>query len=133
MSDKGDVVDLDEAPTVKDDASFTQALEDAGYQVRHGERTGGPFFSAPGQIVHVADAQLQVFEYPTRAALADDRSSIGLRGDTVPTKDGGIAIVQWAGPPHFFSSGKLLVLYFGDRPVVLEALSLLLGTPFAGR
>jgi hypothetical protein len=42
------------------------------------------------------------------------------------------AMVEWVAPPHFYSGGKLLVLYVGDKQRTLEALDLLLGPQFAG-
>jgi hypothetical protein len=80
----GDVIDFDAVQAVTDYASFTQALAGTRSPVPHGERIGGPFFTVPGQYVFVEDARLNVYEYPSRNALEDDRSSINTRGDNVP-------------------------------------------------
>jgi hypothetical protein len=36
-------------------------------------------------------------------------------------------------PPHFFKSGRLIVLYVGEESSVLKALEAMLGPQFAGR
>jgi hypothetical protein len=129
VSDKGDVIDLD--TDVSDYVSFTEAVELAGLPVRHRERTGG-LFPVLGQLVYVAGSPLIVYEFPRRAELRGVMRSISPDGTTIPAEDGGLALVHWAGPPHFFGSGRLLVLYLGERPVVLDSPNLLLGPQFAG-
>ena len=42
-------------------------------------------------------------------------------------------MVLWTAPPHFFSSENVIVLYVGDSPNVIEALTSVLGPQFAGR
>ncbi|NIM93557.1 MAG: hypothetical protein GTO18_07580 [Anaerolineales bacterium] len=39
----------------------------------------------------------------------------------------------WVGAPHFFRSGKLVVLYLGSGESLLNALEAVLGPQFAGR
>lgn len=85
----------------------------------------------PGQQVWIDGKLASVFEYPTEKALDKVRSAIRPRGDQIPTADGGLAMINWDAP-HFHGSGKLLVLYFGDKQSTLDALDLLLGAPFAG-
>jgi len=122
------------AQRVTDYASFTQALEAAGFGVRPGDRTGLPLslLAVPGQQVWIDGKQASVFEYPTEKALDKVRSAIRPRGDEVPTAGGGTAIINWEDPPRFYGAGKLLVLYFGDKQRTLSALKLLLGPQFAG-
>jgi hypothetical protein len=40
---------------------------------------------------------------------------------------------MWIAPPHFFKSGRLIVLYIGEAPAVLEALADTLGPQFPGK
>jgi hypothetical protein len=126
------VIDRDTKGTVTDLTSFTQALVDAGLEAR--VRLGGwrwlrPFFVIPDQVVKIDQQQLHVFDYATRAKLR--QVSISPDGTGISSKDGVAAIIEWT--PRFYRSGRLLVLYLGDRPIVLETLNLLLGPPFAGR
>ena len=39
---------------------------------------------------------------------------------------------MWMATPHFFKSGKLIVLYLGDDVAVMTLLTGLLGPQFAG-
>jgi hypothetical protein len=79
--------------------------------------------------VKVDDDELHVFEY---ASVAErNQISISSDGTGISSKPGVAAILEWT--PRFYRSGRLLVLFLGDDPVVLETMSLLLGPQFAGR
>lgn len=121
------------AQPATDFSSFTQALKAGGFTVRPEGRTKLPasLLAVPGQQVRIDGRQASVFEYPTENAFDKVRSAIRPRGDQIPTGDGGLAIINW-NAPHFYGSGKLLVLYFGDSQRTLNALDLLLGPQFAG-
>lgn len=121
------------AQPVVDYSSFTLALETVGFSVRPGGRTGLPasLLAVPGQQLFIEGVPTSVFEYPTERALDKVRSSIRPRGDEIPTADGGTAIINWEAP-HFYGSGKLLVVYLGDKQHTLDVLETLLGQPFAG-
>jgi hypothetical protein len=122
------------AQPVTDYSSFTQALETSGFAIRPGGRTGLPasLLAVPGQHVRIDGKQISVFEYPSEKALDKVRSAISPRGDQIPTAGGGLAIINWDDAPRFYGSGKLLVLYFGDKQNMLDALEHLLGPPLAG-
>lgn len=123
------------AQAVIDSASFTDGLEAVGLKVRPGGPTRGfpaSLFAVPGQHVWIDGVPVSVFEYPTEKALEKVRSAIRPRGDQIPTADGGLAIINWDDPPHFYGAGKLLVLYFGNKRRTVDALNDLLGPPFAG-
>jgi hypothetical protein len=120
------------AQPVTDYSSFTQSLDAAGFTVRDGERTQGGLLSAPSQTAFIDGVKVSTFEYPSEKAMDDVRSSISPDGYSVPTRTGGIALVEWVATPHFYGVGKLLVLYVGDERRTLRALDLLLGRQFAG-
>jgi hypothetical protein len=117
---------------VGDFSSFTQALDAAGFTVREGERLGSELFAVPGQWVFIDDMRVLTYEYPREEALNEVRSSISRDGYSVPTRTGGVAMVEWVATPHLYSAGRLLVLYLGDKQRTLDALDLLLGPQFAG-
>ena len=117
---------------VTDYSSFTSALEADGFTVREGKPAGGDFFAVPGQTVFIDDVLVSAYEYPDPRTLGDVRSSIGRDGYSVPTRTGGIAVVEWVATPHFYGAGRLLVLYVGDERRTLEALDSVLGPQFAG-
>ena len=118
---------------VTDRATFADALERAGFSVRLGKRTDSDELFRPAMKMFIDGVQVRAFEYPTAKALDEVRSSVSRDGFTLPTRTGGIAIVEWVNPPHFFSAGALLVLYLGDKQRTIGALTEVLGAPFAGR
>lgn len=124
----GPVTDLD---------SFVRALEVAGYEVREGPDYENDLFPIPGQEVFIGGVRVLTFEYPTDDALIGWASGVTDHGWGIPAGPYGTH-VEWIGPPHFFSAGRLLVLYIGewrrtrDGERTLEALELPLGPKFAG-
>jgi hypothetical protein len=103
----------------------------AGYEVRvrPGDRWLRRLFLIRDHVVKIDDREVHVFEYPTRSKL--EEISISPDSTGISTKDGVAAIIEWQ--PHFYRSGRVLVLYLGDAPVLLELMNLLLGPQFAGR
>jgi hypothetical protein len=77
-----------------------------------------------GQIIGVDDQDVQVFEYRSVRAAELDAKKISETRST--------SLAMWIAPPHFFRSGRLIVLYVGEAPSILEMLSDLLGPQFAG-
>jgi len=110
-------------------SAFIQGLKAAGFAVRQEGRIR--FFEdivgVPVRAVLFDGAEVWTMQYPTTAAFQTIRSSVSPRGDEV-----GSAIINWSDAPRYYGSGRLLVMYFGDRPRTLEALELLLGLSFAG-
>ena len=70
----------------------------------------------------------QVYEYADEAAAQSDAALVDASGSTIGTSQ-----PFWVDVPHFFRSGKLIVLYVGSDESVLLALEALLGPQFAGR
>lgn len=111
------------APEVTDAvAGLVAALEDQIGGVRWGGTVTQPFFSVPGWLVRVDGQEIQAFEYTDEAARLADARLISADGTVV-----GTTAVEGTGQPTFWANGKLIVLYFGDRAEVKEALSKALG------
>lgn len=126
---------LPHLPPVTDYSSFKQALKAEGLTVRYaGARTGflGELLEVPNHRVTIDGKHASVFEYPTEQALDEVRSCISPRGDSVPIGRGGFVSIAWGEPPRFYAAGRLLVLYFGHRQRMFNALERLLGPHFAG-
>src|SRR5712691_9607589 len=88
-------LEVDPSPQpVTDYPSFIHGLEAAGSTVREGERTGGDLFTVSGQTIFIDDVQASVYEYPSESALEEVRSSVSRDGYSIPTRTGGIAIVE---------------------------------------
>lgn len=114
-------------PMGAETAGLVAALGTAGAQVERGQAVDQPFFSPPGQVLLVDQAEVQVFEYASEAeretesgAIAPDGSAIG------PSKP------AWTGLPNFWARGKLIVLYVGQEPQIIQRLVRVLGRPLTG-
>ncbi len=66
----------------------------------------------------------QVFEFANAATAAAETKRVGATATTS---------VAWIAPPHFFHSGRLIVLYVGDNESILKLLTTELGPQFAGQ
>ncbi len=113
---------------VEDQAGLVAALEAAGAQVEPGDPISQPFFTPEGQSLLVNEADIQVFEYPDGQAMEAEASQVAPDGTSV-----GTTMVDWFAPPHFYKSGRILVLYVGDDQAVLDQLNNVLGPQFAGQ
>jgi hypothetical protein len=108
--------------------SLSQALRAAGATIESSETISQPFFSVEGRILKVNDADVQVFEYKSAEALEADAAQVSTDGGSV-----GTSMISWMATPHFFKSGRVLVLYVGDDAAILDLLTDALGGQFAGR
>lgn len=97
-------------------------------RVKRAGRVTQPFFSRRGHVLKVKGAEIQVYEYSSVGTARKDAELVGRDGSTVGTNS-----VNWIEPPHFFRSGRLIVLYIGDQPEVINLLGDILGSQFAGR
>lgn len=113
---------------VEDQASLVDALRAAGADVEPGDPVEQAFFSVTGQILKVNGADVQVFEYESAEAMGTEATQISEDGGSIGTN-----MVTWVAAPHFFRSGRLLVLYVGDDAAILGLLNGALGEQFAGR
>jgi hypothetical protein len=116
------------APEVRDYLSFTDSLTEQGYAIERGGRGGFPsrLIGLPGRGVLIEGDPVLTFEFPSKEAFDEMRSTIRPRGDMID-----LAIINWD-PPRFYGSGRLLVLYFGDKQRTIDALGSVLGRKFAG-
>lgn len=113
---------------MEDVASLVKSLRAAGADVEPGEAVEQVFFTVAGQIIKVNGADVQVFEYESAEAMDADAAQVAADGGSV-----GMNMVMWVEPPHFFKSGRVLVLYVGEDASVLDLLRGALGGQFAGR
>ncbi len=81
-------------------------------------------------------AQIQVHAYDDAPLAEADIRQISPDGGRVdiPMPNGGTAMMinEWIAPPHFFHQDRLVVLYLGSDPAILEILSGVLGPQVAG-
>jgi hypothetical protein len=113
---------------VEDQTSLIDALRAGGATVELGATVEQAFFTAAGQILKVNSKDVQVFEYETAEKMEADAAQIAPDGGAI-----GTSMVTWVEPPHFFKSGRVLVLYVGEDKAVIDLLKGALGEQFAGR
>lgn len=112
---------------VRDHVSFVDTLRTQGLSVEPTGSVAQPFFPVPGQTLTVNGQDVQVFEFVNpsdRETFEQDISSDG--------KSIGNTMVQWVAPPHFFSKGKIIVLFLGSDQKLLRQLNAALGPQIAG-
>lgn len=103
-------------------------LSSSGVAVRGGGSVSQPFFSVPGSILKIRKEQIQVIEYRTVKSAAIEAEKISADGSRI-----GASMINWVAPPHFFKSGRLIVLYVGGDLGVIKLLENALGGQFAGK
>ena len=103
-------------------------LQDQGLDASVAEQLETDLFSVPAVIVNAGDESIQVYQYANEAGAGADAALVDASGSSV-----GTSMPFWVDVPHFFRSGKLIVLYVGSDESVLSALDALLGPQFAGR
>jgi hypothetical protein len=113
---------------VEDYVSLVDALRMMGATVEPGDTVEQAFFSVTGQIIKVNGADVQVFEYESAEAMEADAAQVSADGGSI-----GTSMVTWIAAPHFFKTGRVLVLYVGDDAAVFDLLKPVLGEQFAGR
>jgi hypothetical protein len=112
---------------VHNHVSLVDTLRAKGMKV---EPTGPilqPFFHISGQMLRVNNEDIQVFEFQNSSAAQSQANEISPDGHTI-----GDTAIQWINPPHFFLSGKILVLYLGTDAEILKILEIALGKQIAG-
>jgi len=107
--------------------SLIDSLEDAGAVVQPAGVISQPFLAVTGRVVKVDNTDVQVFEYPGTTAANADADMVSADGSSV-----GTTMISWVATPHFYKSGKLIVLYVGDNQEVISTLQGVLGLQFAG-
>ncbi|HSJ56328.1 MAG TPA: hypothetical protein VLC95_04055, partial [Anaerolineae bacterium] len=112
---------------VEDHAGLVARLQARGATVEAAGELTQPFFSVDGQMVRVNGHDVQVFEYPTAAAAGSEAAQVLSDGSVI-----GTTMVNWAAPPHFYRSGRLIVLYVGQDSGIIGLLEEVLGPQFAG-
>lgn len=105
-----------------------EALRETGTPVSAGDRIEQPFFTVTGRMVSVAGEDVQVYQYADEDAARREAATISPDGGTI-----GTSAPFWAGSPHFYRKGLLIVLYVGDSAPVMQPLERVLGPQFAGR
>lgn len=113
---------------VRDYVSLVDNLRAAGATIEPAGSVDQPFFSVEGNAIDVNGENVQVFEYADQAAAEAEAETISPDGSSI-----GTSMVTWVDPPHFFQTGRIIVLYVGDNQEVIELLGEVVGPQIAGR
>ena len=92
------------------------------------EKVKQPFFSTAASIMNINGEGVQIFEF--RQVLAAEKEAMRVSPDGMTI---GASKPSWMAPPHFFRSGRLIVVYVGNEPTILQLLQDALGKQFAGQ
>lgn len=112
---------------VRDHVSLVDTLRGQGLTVEPTEPVSQPFFPVPGQTLKVNGEDIQVFEFQDASARKEQSEEISPDGISI-----GQTVVQWIDPPHFFATGKIIVLYLGSDTKLFQQLESALGQQIAG-
>ena len=85
-------------------------------------------FSVDGRVLEVNGERVLVMHYDDADALDAEAAVISADGSSV-----GTTMVMWMAAPHFFRTETAIVLYVGESPTVIEALTSVMVPQFAGR
>ena len=125
----GENSDLESRPTMTSPnapvfklADVIDALSGVGATVEQGGRVPAMPFSVPGQLFDVDAFEIAVREYADAAARAEEEETIAMGGWSVNNTP-----VEWIASPHYWSRGRVIVLYLGDNPTAIDLLNSTLG------
>lgn len=79
-------------------------------------------------MIQINGAEVQVFEFPDSGTVQTAASSISADGSSI-----GTSMMMWVEAPHFYQSGRLIVIYVGTDEHMLTLLANILGEQIAGR
>ena len=108
-------------------ASLVDNLKSTGASVEIGESVSQPFFTTQGQVIKLSGEDIQVFEYISEEEAIKESMQVSTDGSSV-----GTTMISWIDTPHFYQTGKIIILYVGNNPEMIEILSEVLGPQFAG-
>ena len=120
---------------VTDYDSLVGYLEAEGFTVEVAGEGQELYFSVPGTVLRVDGELVRAFEYADAHSAAKEAERISPDGSTVQVcTDAGLSATSlfWMALPHFYRSGKLIVLYVGWDAPLTEVLEAALGPQFAG-
>ena len=104
------------------------ALRENGSTVDSVGPISQPFFVPEGQVIRVDGHEVQVFEFTIEQDAQSAAETISPDGSSV-----GTSMILWVEAPHFYKSGKLIILYVGEEDAVVDVLEVVLGAQIAGR
>lgn len=108
--------------------NLTEQLTAEGVAVEETGELLQPFFSISGKTIKADGQDIQIFEYANGGAMAEDAALVSPDGFSV-----GTMMLSWVDSPHFYKSGRIIVIYIGSDAHTLQVFEGILGPQFAGR
>jgi len=102
-------------------------LSAEGLEVQLGEEISQPFFTVKGNLLHVNNETLRIFTYENSESATMEAGKISNDGESIE----GHAL-DWPAKPHFYASGRIIVLYLGEDIELMHFLEQILEPQFAG-
>jgi hypothetical protein len=124
------------AEPVTDYATLLSHLRDSCASIRQERATQEPFFDVKGRRITVNESTIEVYEYTSVEAMEIEASCVSPEGCSFRRGRGDIAevcFVDWIATPHFYKTGRVIVLYCGDNDSIITLLENALGKQFAGQ
>lgn len=130
------------SPQVMDYGRLVDRLREAGATLEEAGETelpgaGEPIFSVTSKTIKVNGENISVLEYSDEARAETEAKFISPDGFSLTRppdskSDGSVAMVDWIAPPHWYQSGRIIVLYVGRNQKIIDLLESALGPQFAG-
>ena len=106
---------------IQDAGDLLRALQEAGAEPALTQGDLQEALGGSGSVLKVAEAEIQVYEYPSEG----DREAVSERMGPEGLLEGGTLV--WQGQPSIWGTGRLIVAYVGTDGGVILLLSGLLG------
>jgi hypothetical protein len=113
---------------VVDYETLVSRLSAEGAVIERGDDITQPFFSVKAKTATINGEDLQVYEYLSEKTVEEEGAMVSSSGSSIGTN-----MVNWMMPPHFFKSGKMIVIYLGSNQDTMNLLEDILGPQFAGQ
>lgn len=114
-------------------AQVAAKLESSGHSVRRVRTSGSPsgFLGTEPTTLCVDRRSVQVYEYASVAERAVQSDAIQPDGSLRYAADHSPTYVlpEWRANPHFFATGRVIVIYVGDDGAIVRGLTGVLGLP----
>lgn len=103
------------------DALVTE-LNQTGSPVVERETINQDFLQVPGEVLQLANQDIQVYQYPDTVLRQQDSSKISSDGTIV-----GSSQIAWGDQPHFWAKDNLIVIYVGSDQAVIDQINSVIG------
>lgn len=113
------------SPNLQEYSQLVRAIQTWGLNPKEVGSIQQPYFKdADGHVFNVNNQQVQVFNFKDAAAQKQAAQQITEQGKKIASTP-----MVWSDDPHFWASGRMIVLYVGKDQNTIQMLTSLLGQP----